>query len=705
MHISRTKKLVLLGLFLLAFVGASFAISNLSHAQSGCTYQSQECVNDTTGLPGICVDLEIPHGIWDCVPVADDGTVTEGLESSLAPAKDSGGILSDVGNYILNALAYAFAALAALILGISGVLLNLSVNFTILKMSTLIESVGSINIAWTLIRDVANVAFIFVILLIAISLILRVGQFNSKSLLIRVIVAALLINFSLFFTKVIIDASNIVTIALYQPLLTIDNTVRDTTTVPGGEDGGTTEEIAFYGISGAFVQELDVLGVHKFENFDKFSNVTRQIMGGVFMLIAAFVFLFAAILLVIRFVIFILLMVTSPIAWLGMFLPAMKKYASQWWDTMLNQAFFAPILMLMFTLSYLVISDNNFDVIIKGNLDTNASLGNAFQGVLASIPIVLNFVIGIGFLIASIIIAKGMASVGAGSAVKWASQKAGRATFGAAGFAGRQTFGRAGRSLSDPNTKLGGRISSLANSKNVFARTAGRTFSRGADKLQKSNFDAAGVIGASGADTGTAQKGGFKKTFEEQKKREQNYIKNAAKPSKKTQQTVATEKANLTRLARGLTDKQIRNAKDANEAKADTAKTLKETGEKLVQTTNARAAATDPGIQANLDRQITQLNDAIAEQTIDAANAENRYRSLPAMHQEYVETSNRVEGALKRLGKETKDAQIAAAERVMGSPIRSRSEAGEEVRKDASKSKEEKGTEKIIDAIRSQSGS
>jgi len=70
--------------------------------------------------------------------------------------------------------------------------------------------------AWEAVRDVANMAFIFVLLYIAIATILNLGDY--KKLLVNLVIVALVINFSAFFTKIIIDASNIVALGFYNAI-------------------------------------------------------------------------------------------------------------------------------------------------------------------------------------------------------------------------------------------------------------------------------------------------------------------------------------------------------------------------------------------------------------------------------------------------------------------------------------------------------
>lgn len=71
---------------------------------------------------------------------------------------------------------------------------------------------------WGMLRDLANICFIFLLVYAGIRLILGVGKFNAKSMIVNVIMMAILINFSLFFTKVIIDAGNIAARIFYNAL-------------------------------------------------------------------------------------------------------------------------------------------------------------------------------------------------------------------------------------------------------------------------------------------------------------------------------------------------------------------------------------------------------------------------------------------------------------------------------------------------------
>ena len=68
---------------------------------------------------------------------------------------------------------------------------------------------------WRVVRDFANIFFILILLYAAFQIMLDLGHGGGKKIIASVILIALLVNFSLFFTKIVIDASNIVALIFY----------------------------------------------------------------------------------------------------------------------------------------------------------------------------------------------------------------------------------------------------------------------------------------------------------------------------------------------------------------------------------------------------------------------------------------------------------------------------------------------------------
>jgi|GEM_PF-3037953 len=81
-------------------------------------------------------------------------------------------------------------------------------NWTLELNAGIIDS-PVVSIGWGLTRDIANLGFVLLIIIIAFATILRQGNFQMKTALPKLIAAALLINFSLIIAAVFIDAAGI----------------------------------------------------------------------------------------------------------------------------------------------------------------------------------------------------------------------------------------------------------------------------------------------------------------------------------------------------------------------------------------------------------------------------------------------------------------------------------------------------------------
>lgn len=154
-----------------------------------------------------------------------------------------------------------------------------------------------------------------------------------------------------------------------------------------------------------------------------------------FATIGAIVFFAASIMLAIRVVMLTLLMVVSPIGFAGMAIPPLRKLAGDWWTRVIHQAFYAPIMLLLILIS-LKIGDSFTTV------GANNGLADAVTGQDASMMgVFLVFMLVIGFMIASLIIANRFGAAGASAAVGFGKKVVLGSYGGVAGFAGRRTVG------------------------------------------------------------------------------------------------------------------------------------------------------------------------------------------------------------------------------------------------------------------------
>lgn len=374
-----------------------------------------------------------------------------------------------------RAIAVGFLTTVSFITWLSGYFLNFVLKFTIVDMKVHISGLTGINTAWKVIRDLMNIAFIFLLVYEGIKMIIGLSDTAKiKKIITGFVMAALLINFSLFFTKVLIDASNIVTIGLYNSIIT----------PPSGFVGPLPDS---YGLSDPIMNALGLQGLYgtggnpDFANGKGFGGIIIFMIGStIILIVAAFVFFAVAIMFIVRYVVLIILLMLSPIAYMGLALPFMKTYADQWWNALKSQLLFAPIYMLM-TWVILVLMSNGF--LAQKSFSEIFSSG-ATSPPFTSMGLLLNFAVIIGLLIASLVIAKSTSTKGSsliGKATGNLTAFAGGAVMGGAARLGRSTVGRAGNNWSNDEE-----VKRKAAEGNVVARMQLAAGSR----MAKSTFDA-----------------------------------------------------------------------------------------------------------------------------------------------------------------------------------------------------------------------
>ncbi len=81
--------------------------------------------------------------------------------------------------------------------------------FMAISLSSSIYQNSFIETGWTIVRDVCNIFFIFILLWTAFKMVINDHHYQANKTIVNIVVIGLLINFSLFFSRVIIDMGNI----------------------------------------------------------------------------------------------------------------------------------------------------------------------------------------------------------------------------------------------------------------------------------------------------------------------------------------------------------------------------------------------------------------------------------------------------------------------------------------------------------------
>lgn len=314
--------------------------------------------------------------------------VENGKLKSTPPPKPPEGVCN-AGTWLSHPVNCALMA----ILGFVGSLLSVAVTLFVWIMDPQnIKNVIDNKIVygiWTLIRDTLNVGFILVLLFSAFATVFQVESYNYKKLLFKIILMALLVNFSFPITRVIIDFSNVL---MYYFLNLPDF---------GFQTGGSI----FSRIANDSMLQ-DIINPPGGAS----SNTTFLLSAIIFLFIFSTTLLIIALLFIIRTIALALLIIFSPIAFVGSIIPIFSKESSQWWSMLFKYSFFGPVMIFMLYVAVRMMGSINS--IGKGSIETIANAQSADPGIIAAMSF---FAIPIIILWMGIGIAQSMSIAGAGA--------------------------------------------------------------------------------------------------------------------------------------------------------------------------------------------------------------------------------------------------------------------------------------------------
>lgn len=340
-----------------------------------------------------------------------------------------------------------------------------------------------VDSTWLVVRDFSNMLFIFILLFAGVQTILNMGGWQETIKL--VIIMALLINFSLFFTKVVIDAGNVLAVGIYNSM-GIQKSASDRNL----SGGGVPERNISGNLAGAFEPQrfLDTAG-----KVDALDATIVFIIAAIVSGFAGYVFFKVALLFIGRLIAFWFLMIVSPFAFISIALPSKANKFQDWLDNLISQAFVAPVFLFLVYLIMQVINGGNG--ILSGLVKTSVGGGAfTFDKVLA--PVIIATIIIIA-LQQALEFAKDMSgkfgSLGAnigGTALGIATggtALAGRAVIGGAGALALRSglvssdsrFGRGAKAL----TQASFDVRNLGGEKSIFGKTIGGGIAKGVGSL------------------------------------------------------------------------------------------------------------------------------------------------------------------------------------------------------------------------------
>lgn len=293
-----------------------------------------------------------------------------------------------------------------------------------------------IIVGWIMVRDLANMFFIVILLIISFATILRVEKYNYKKWLPKLLLMAILINFSKTIAGLLIDVTQVV-------MLSFVNSFKDI---------GNYNFTTLLGI-GAWGQFKDIEAQDS--NWDILAAYFLML---VYTIISLVVMIAMTAVLVMRMIMIWIYVVLSPLAFLLASFPDGQSYASKWWTQFSQNLIVGPVLAFFIWLSFMTVNPDSegYQLLEKEGVSTSPLSGTTeghenvnLQGEgsevvkddIGTADTLLRFIIAIGMLIGGLKISQEIGGEAGSMAGKVSSKGfaiSKRIGSKAAGWAGRQ---------------------------------------------------------------------------------------------------------------------------------------------------------------------------------------------------------------------------------------------------------------------------
>lgn len=275
-----------------------------------------------------------------------------------------------VGGCLAKLIYYTLFQLPSWILWLSAQFFDVMIDLGI--KSSVTSASGFIPEAWAVVRDISNIFFILILLYIAIQTILGLGGHEVKQMIAKVIVIALLINFSMFFTKVVIDSSNILALIFYNKI-DVKTTRSDGGKIPKDDalqEGKNISGAMWKTFDATRLINKDTIALLKKTEIEegKFSHsetlpwslmIGIMVVAGAIMLWAAYAFFVAGAMFIGRLIELWILIIFSPFAFMS---STVHKFSSieylgwdDWFKRLISTSFMAPIFMFFMYLIFMLL--------------------------------------------------------------------------------------------------------------------------------------------------------------------------------------------------------------------------------------------------------------------------------------------------------------------------------------------------------------
>lgn len=286
-----------------------------------------------------------------------DGTPVKNTTNYTGQSQDKGTLLDKVGaavtvvvGWIIYGFVYVFGHLLTFII---------FVFIEVIQFNNFID-VPTVVTGWVIVRDLCNMFFVLILLFIAFATILRLPNYAINRTLPKLILMAVLINFSRTIFGLVIDFSQVV-------MLTFVNSFSQL---------GSNDFINMFSVD-EFLSFSGALG--NVESFGVLATLGALIAGGIALLVTLVVMLVLVAVIVMRIVLLWIYVILSPLVFLGRAFPGAQQYTERIWGDFIKQVMVGPLLAFFVWLA-LATTQQSSDNLLLNKDRANTQLNSLSTG-------------------------------------------------------------------------------------------------------------------------------------------------------------------------------------------------------------------------------------------------------------------------------------------------------------------------------------
>ena len=264
-----------------------------------------------------------------------------------------------------------------------------------------------VEMTWKILRDFSNMIFIILLIYMAFATIFDHGKYRFQDMIVRFLIVAVLINFSLVIGNLVIDACQVLSNIFL------------------GSIGNVGDRLGEYLNPSLLLPKV----------------ATANIISLVFAIILSLIFLFsvlvALVFTIIRVPIIWALLIVSPLAWMSHILPGTNKWWSMWWSQFRGWNLFLPVYLFFMYLGLLFLSKREqiIGAVIQAQTATGTNPAN--DPLLSSLGDSLSFNLIFFYIFAAVVMVGGtwaakettsLMGTGFDKGLGWARNTVGRIT-------------------------------------------------------------------------------------------------------------------------------------------------------------------------------------------------------------------------------------------------------------------------------------